>query len=492
MQNINEFTEQPVVPSEEDLETYKKVKNSFIDYVRFEDTDSERRSEAKRRFMDDIDYVPVYAYPRLDALKDEADLVTKKTNVYNAVLEIEVARSAAELVGDDVRAAELMLYRSFHDLRLRKIELVQGAQMLHNAQTSVSQEVARSAYANLNAEVYGEMNQDLYTSVLSDFVHKADTFLPQDAIARRVVEGLKRPLAHIHRSELKGEVLLSDETMDTIHNTTLKRYANVLSAVPDSEDDVYYDAEQCVEIINKALQLGNLAGVGWKCVIQKSRTNPSTNGETRAINLPSTTRRNAAELRRLIVHEQEVHARRAENGRSSGSAILQSGTADYADVEEGLGVILECAVAGNLANPSFDRAKERYMVAGLIEGRDGSKPRDAREVYELMWRLIAVSDSKDGTMSAEAVLGAKNKAMSHIDNAFRSTDFWQKGVYYTKLKVYYEGLVKNVQYLKENASDIEGALERAMVGKVNHTDENEMLLVGTVIRNNTPFTTVIN
>lgn len=482
MQSTEGTVNEAQVVSDEAIDAYKNVKNAFIDYARFEDTDADRRAEAKRRFIEDIDYVPVYTYPKLDTFNDDAGVAEKKTNIYEAVLEIEVARSAAEAVGDDARAAELLLYRMFHDLRLRKMELVAAAASLHNAHTSSAQETARSAYALLNAEVYGEIDRELYGSVLTDYINKTDSFTPSNEMSEKIAKELRQAINHIDRRDLHEESLLDDVDMKMLHNVVLERYEPILSVVPDTDTDVYYDAEQCAEIMNEALRAGDLAKLGWVCVVDKDKSNPSTHGVNRTISLPSTTRRTADELRRLIIHEQEVHARRSENGKASGSSILSSGTADYTDVEEGLGVILECAVMGNVSNPSFDRAKERYLAAGLIEGLDGSPPRDAREVYEILWRFIAVMDSEHGSIDEDLVTKAKNKSMAHIDNAFRSTNFWMKGVHYAKLKVYYEGLVKNAQYFKDNTHDLNRAFDRVTVGKVNHTDEDEMALVERILQ----------
>lgn len=68
---------------------------------------------------------------------------------------------------------------------------------------------------------------------------------------------------------------------------------------------------------------------------------------------------------------------------------------------------------------------------------------------------------------------AKRLAYTHTENAFRGTDFWLQGVIYTKLKVYYEGLRKNAEYIADNADDIECAIDRAMLGKYDHANPKE-------------------
>jgi hypothetical protein len=82
--------------------------------------------------------------------------------------------------------------------------------------------------------------------------------------------------------------------------------------------------------------------------------------------------------------------------------------------------------------------------------------------------------ASDGVIDQGVMDKAKSQAMTHVENAFRGTNFAMPGVIYTKLKVYYEGLAKNVTYFRNFDGTIDEALDAAMVGKCDHTDENEM------------------
>lgn len=157
----------------------------------------------------------------------------------------------------------------------------------------------------------------------------------------------------------------------------------------------------------------------------------------------------------------------------------------YADAEEGLGVVLECILSGDFENsPAFERARDRYIQAGLALGTDGTA-KDGRQTFELMWRLLALRHTKDGEVSSDIIAKARKQAMTHDDNAFRGTNFAKPGVIYSKLKVYYEGLMKNVDYLKDNMDDLEKAIEVAMIGKYDHTNQYERRLVTTILEKNT-------
>lgn len=449
------------------IKTYQEITNSaFTDFTRFEG-DASERAQKKEDFMLGREYTPRYEYNKLDILKDDESLKEKKTAILEAVLELEVAKTEP-----GANVAEIELYSEFHELRLKKILLVEAARNLHNRHISGGWEVAKDAFAQMNIEVYGEFDTPTYQGMIATEAERVHDFMPSTDNARMIKSDLEDSLGRIDTHGEREKPLMDDETLEKLHNVVMARYENIFSVVPDTEDDVYYDADQCVEIMNSALVVGGLAEKGWKAAKDSKKSNPSTSAAKRIIALPSTTRRNANELRRLIVHEQEVHARDGENGAETGFKPLANGTADYADVEEGLGVLFECAVAGNFNNPSFDRARDRYITAGLALGADG-QPRDARQVYEILWRTLAVRGAEDGDISDSVIEKARNQAYAHVENAFRGSAFWMRGVVYTKLKVYYEGLRKNADYITKYADSMDQAIDRAMIGKYDHTSETE-------------------
>jgi uncharacterized protein YfkK (UPF0435 family) len=454
---------------------YKNIKNDFVDYTRFED-DAVRRNKAKDDFINNRQYLPDYKYPSLDFLIDKEDITRKKADILEAIMELQVAEK-----NGDVNVAELKLYQDFHELRLKKIMLVEAARELTSPMSLSTIETRKRSFAEINEAVYGPMNENYYLGMIATEKKVVQSFVPTTERASVIKSDLDKIISSIDTGEAKETELLNPAEMQKLHDFIIDKYADILSVVPDTPDDVYYDAEQCAEIMNKALAVGGFTEKGWTCSINAKKSSPVT--LKKVIYLPSNTKRNAAELRRLIIHEQEVHARRAQNGEESGFKPLRNGTADYADVEEGLGVLMECAVDGTLDNPSFDRARDRYITAGLALGIDGVE-RDARQVYETVWRLIAVRGAVDGDISEATIADAKDKAYSHIENAYRGTPFSMRGVIYTKLKVYYEGIVKNVDYYRKNIQTLESATDDAMIGKHDHTSDDEADLIAAALTDN--------
>lgn len=464
--------------SAEEINAYVKVDSSFSDYGHFEG-DSKLRTDQKRKFINGKVYSPHYDYKKLDKLYDVDDkgkqVQDKKRATYEAVLELE-ANKGSGVLSD----AEYELYASFHEARLKKIMLVEAAEKIRRAGSSSEQVVARREFMEINREVYGEMNQPAFIDIMSTEKLMVASFEPATDRAQALKSYLE---IYFRGQDFDGEEapMLDDETLKLFQEIVKKRYGKALNVVPDTDDDKEYDATECREIMQKALEAGGLAEKGWFVEVSSSKSNPSTSVDSKKISLPEDTKRTASQLKRLIIHEQEVHGRRGQNGADKEIDVLEKGTAEYADVEEGLGVLLECVVAGDFDNQSFHRARDRYITAGLALGVDGI-PKDAQATFNLVWRLIALKKAKNGDISETDEVEAKKLAMQHVENAFRGTNFAMPGIIYTKLKVYYEGLIKNARYFTERKDDIDTALDQAMIGKYNHTDPVETRELMEVLR----------
>lgn len=458
----------------EEISAYKDTKSEFTDYTRFEDI-ANRRAVERYAFINNYEYTPAYNYPKLDFLIDEGDLTEKKSKIYEAVAELEAAKKYP-----DANIAELELYAAFHETRLKRILLVETARNLGNPIISNDYEVNRASFEKLNKELYGEFNESYYLGVLDTEKNKLLDFQPKSELEDKIKSELELFFNNINTKNEKEEELLDSDSLNKLHNYVNRRYSSILNTIPNTPDDVYYDASQCVDIMNTTLRVGGLADLGWVTAVNDKKTAVSTNTVKKTISLPVNTHRNADELRRLIMHEQEVHARRGQNGANTGVNILKLGTADCADIEEGLGVMMECAVAGDLNNLSFERARDRYITAGLALGVDG-QPRDARETYEILWRMLAVRQAENKDIDEEGIYNMKERAYTLIENAYRGTQFWMKGVIYTKLKVYYEGFVKNAEYFKEHIDTLDFVFDDLLIGKYNHTDRAEKALVKSAI-----------
>ena len=87
--------------------------------------------------------------------------------------------------------------------------------------------------------------------------------------------------------------------------------------------------------------------------------------------------------------------------------------------------------------------------------------------------MLAVRTAQNGAIDDVITAKAREQAYGHVENAFRGTPYWRQGVVYTKLKVYYEGLRKNADYFASDSAAMSESIDRAMIGKYNHTDPDE-------------------
>lgn len=443
--------------------------SSFSEYERFEGSFSRRKS-GKLNFIQGIENVPDYDYPELDGLYDIDEegysIEDRKQEAHSAILRLESYTKDGTL-----GMKECDLYASYHARQLKKIMLVEAARRMLYVSLPSFYEYACSEFMALNRMVYGEMDDAMFAGIMKTEQDRVANFTPTNQRAGWIKRSLDSYfLAHSFMGQEAS--LFNKQLLAKFHHAALRRYDAILSVVPDTADDVLYDDDESRDIMQQALEAGGLARKGWAVELDRDKSIPSTEGKEKKILLPVGKQRPASQIRRLIIHEQEVHARRAQNGIESGLSILGQGTAKYADVEEGLGVLMECVIDGNLDNSSYYRARDRYITAGIALGLD-STPKDGRATFSLLWRLIALRSSKDGSISKADEKVAKIQAMAHTENAFRGTNFAMPGVIYTKLKIYYEGLMKNVEYFTEHAADLDPTLDLALSGKYDHTDKRE-------------------
>jgi hypothetical protein len=460
------------------LDDARSVRSNFVDFRNFQGK-SEIRKRTKKEFVSGAIWDPQFDYPKLDTLidepesEDELTILDKKAFIHSAINYLEEAVERG-----DITPEEAELYAGFHEVRLKRILLVEAAARLRHEGSSSETEINRASFAQLNEMLFGEYDRQTYAGMMSTEARRLDNFAPGNFRSEEIKEELAEYFQDKPRDYAERE-LMDIETLHELGDELKTRYADVLAVIPDTDDSVTYDTKQCVEIMRHAMDVGGLLKAGWVVKEDSDKANPSTDSETRIIALPSGMKRTAKELRRVIIHEQEVHARRGENGDKTGVSILALGTADYADVEEGEGVLFECALEGSFDNLSYHRARDRYIAVGLALGVDGP-PRDARQTYEILWRTLAVRGSKDSMIDDTVEADAKKWAMTHTENIFRGTNFAMPGTIYWKAKVYYEGLRKNADYFMRHRDDIPTAIDTSMIGKINHTDENEVDQVNTL------------
>ncbi len=117
----------------------------------------------------------------------------------------------------------------------------------------------------------------------------------------------------------------------------------------------------------------------WQ-VVSTDGTSLSVEASDRKIKIAS--RRESAspkDARALLAHELLVHALRGKNGYKTGDKKLATGLAGYLDAEEGLGVLAEEAVNGQLPDKAYDRYVDIALALGTVDGVQ----RTRKEMFEI-------------------------------------------------------------------------------------------------------------
>ena len=445
--------------SEPDLR--EQIKDTaFTDYTKFQSRSPIRNAEKANFFANQIT-IENPDYPELDRLYDEKDDRTL-TNVKHSAQK-EIAKLQQESQKPGLNSEIYGLYADRIEGSLTKIYLVEAAEYLRKD----NNESTRRAFTVLNERLHGPMDPECFYGLVHEFSSTLDDFVPKNETAKQFKSDLQS-LDFFKKEQPKGETFKDSEIISKLGEVARQRFGPMLDVVPDTDDSVRYDAAQSQAILQDALIAGGYPN--WQMEINEKFIVPDISSiESRTFRIPPSLNRTAAELRRLIVHEVGTHIARAENGNKI-EYLYARGTADYLPCEEGLGVILECAIEGNFDNPSYRRATDRYLTAGLALGTDGEGPRDAHETFEILRRMLAIREAENGEITPEILSKTRDQAYGHIENAFRGTNFYMKGIIYSKLKVYYDGLVDNIKYFKYNVDNLEEALDMAMLGKYNHTN----------------------
>lgn len=446
----------------------------FLDYVNFDASNVVSKRQGKE-FVVGLTYVPTKRYDKLVHLYDgeASDTDTferKKSEATYAVLELDGLMQQGKVSGPFYNLAI-----DYHIAQLRKMYMVEAAKHMTEAASSSEHEIAQNEFVRYNRELFGEVDKADFNSIMRTEQLRVQNFIPASKEADAVKEYLDDYFSKQQFDKASPEQeFMSPAELRELAIATRAKLGDILAVVPDDEESVAYKADEIKDMFNRALEISGLAKKGWKCELSESKTIVSTETPKKIIYLPETMpARDAAAIKRLVAHEVGIHALRGSNGEDSGVKPLETGTGNYADVEEGAGVLLECALAGNFNNPSFDRARDRYIVAGLALGTDGGPARDSRQSFELTWRLLAIRKANVGVIDRKIIDQAKAEAMTHIDNAYRATDYACPGIIYRKLKVYYEGMKKNAEYFKRHSGNMGQAFNTMLIGKYDHTDESK-------------------
>lgn len=338
---------------------------------------------------------------------------------------------------------ESKIYKDELKIKQKMADLLRSVTIIKSE--NFSQEEKSQAEFNFmknNIELYGEPDKVTFESLMKD---KMELFYEknfgEDGV--KILSELENLLEKDYRKAENSERFKpSDETFSHFGKMVEFLYKDQLAFVPEKpKNGDKFQIEEVFEIFDNIF--ADLRDSGLNPDAKAEWTDKKAfSGGAYGVKVP----RNRSlgneispnQLRGLIVHEMGTHFMRAEIGKSYNVTPLSKGLSGYLDTEEGIARAMEMAVSGEYQEAGVPH----YITAGLayFEGKN------FRQTFETNWRIYALEKSKNGEITDEKILKAKDLAFRNTQRIFRGTDElpWFKDL------SYFNGSQKIWRYIEEN------------------------------------------
>lgn len=406
-------------------------------------------SEAKEAFiLSDTSQSPDHVYGKLEQFR------WQNTSAELAECKDYFAQS------QDVPAKERAVYLEFVASYQKKTRLLELMHDVHEANSAV----ARAEFMQLNRELYGEPQKEVYHSLLSEQLAPIlDKQLGANATAIRDELVAMMPIEAMDTAN-NERFIPSDETQQWMQQAAQSLYEPWLERMPADKDT--YTAQDLQELFTTILreEIGE-AAAQWRVDIEPAKSINVKSPEQRVVIPADRGEMSRLEVKRLLVHELGVHVLRSLSGESTDLGPLRTGLSEYYDAEEGLGKVMEQAVAGQYAVSG----EGHYITAGYAY----HETKNFRQVYDMKWRLGLLWKLKDGDeVTASQIDSAKSVAYGNTMRIMRGTDSlpWFKDL------AYYRGTEEVWKYLERIRGD-DLQLSLLLQGKVNTSKQHQRVML---------------
>ncbi len=387
------------------------------------------------------------ASQKAEFLSGEVDLTLKYPSLtMEAITKIaEPSQLALEtLFKGDVSPKSEALFNAIEYRYSELFMLAMARDMLDQGLSDAQRAEARGWFVDANEGLYGKPDKEIFSALAKEYISGELTELPVEfEKSIQLQSELSSRMGVIDTTEFKTFVA-GTELLEHISGLVHERFDGVVSHI---DEDKTYNADSMVEVLDEALEKLGGKKLGWttKKVANSSALAVSAHqkqvevGENRVDSL-------GAELKHKTIHEVGVHAARAINAERGGWVSAAYGQDGYLDFEEAVAIALEDAYQGKFD----DHGENYYLIAGLAYGLDNHEPRNFRETYEVMWRMLVLQAAKGvADVTDEQVVEAQSSAFTSCMRLFRGTDTRQPGVVYLKDLAYFKGQELAWQALKD-------------------------------------------
>lgn len=264
------------------------------------------------------------------------------------------------------------------------------------------------------------------------------------------------PLLKAYQSLIKRRALSSKGTEDRYQSVLgevreyfLAEYADVFSCFDRYMVDASVSPIELVKPFRAALELLALRDPAWKqwqvvnddsaklCIeVPRKRIVIGRHRAPLAID----------QLKGLFAHEVLIHAQRALQGEKI-SKKLGQGLPGYLRAEEGLGVLVESAINGQVSH----KVKDRYVDIALALGDTMRRPLTRQELFEVCYtREITRSIASSRDVSLDRV---EREVWEHVNRIYRGSLGNKYVAVFTKDVAYYKGFVRMARYIKRQTAE---------------------------------------
>ena len=196
---------------------------------------------------------------------------------------------------------------------------------------------------------------------------------PDERISTLIQERVRELLLWIELHERKGEEGFTDVAIRLHGKPSLRMLREARAALEGTPEECPTDRTLTAQDIKPRLQQAlREEGLEWEVVLREDLLARAHLVKGKELRLRADAHFNDNDVKKLIVHEVQTHARRFKNGQSQPYDIFETGTAHYLETEEGLATyneeqagVLTSRVKRNLAARVL--AVEKALVAPFSE-----------------------------------------------------------------------------------------------------------------------------
>lgn len=411
-------------------------------------------------------FVPKNAAEQKKAFLED-DNIRRPDHVYDRLegLDFEVWQAELGDIGDKIVANSSIdpkqkeAYEQVIASYQQKLALVRIAHDYKHSNDAETRRLLAAEYHRINVELYGELDENLYRTLLAKEVNGLDAtkFTGQ---ARAIYDEL---LAIVDNQPPYEKVALfrpSEETVEWVQEVAWSLFGNLLEHVPTNKDQ--FESEDIREVFETVIreEFGDAADE-WRVVIEPATSINVVSSEKKII-IPQNMLKpfNYTTMCLKVVHELGIHFLLSVMGEQSDLLPLRTGLADFYDADEGRGKVFEQALVGVYKSENEDY----YIAAGGLQFDN----KDFRDVHDLLWRLKFLRTYKgEATIDAD-VAKAKSNAYQTTFRMTRGTDelLWQLNT------GYYKGTQSMWEYFESiRGDDIKFLF--ALIGKIDPSNIND-------------------